>query len=85
MGGNTGHTRLLLAAVLLCTAAVVPVQSHGRALQAQQALQLPYGFKIPNIFNTCELRTFSCLSTSIWSHCAIASKQLTISIPYHNV
>jgi hypothetical protein len=75
-----GNTRLLLAAILLCTAAIDPVQSHGRALQGQQALQLPHGFKIPNIFNTCEWQTVPCLSTSMWSHCAIINEQYAMII-----
>jgi hypothetical protein len=53
MGGNT-VARILLAFVLLSAIALVTVEAHGRSLQAQQALQLPKGFKIPNIFNTCE-------------------------------
>lgn len=53
MRGNTRQVRVLAATLLLLVAAT-SVEGHGRNLQAQQALHLPHGFKIPNIFNTCE-------------------------------
>jgi hypothetical protein len=53
MRGNTRQVRVLAAALLLLVA-VTSVEGHGRHLQAQQALHLPHGFNIPNIFNTCE-------------------------------
>jgi hypothetical protein len=52
------HMRRTLASCLLALLAAACLQpatcSHGRRLQAQQALHLPRGFRVPSIFNTCE-------------------------------
>ena len=87
MRGQTG-AGILLAAVLLSTAAIVTVEGHGRSLQAQQALQLPKGFKIPNIFNTCEWppALHCCGSGSLLPHVAEQSQLhiyiLTSALPH---
>lgn len=79
MGGNSRPTGPLLVAVLLCTVAIAAVKGHGRNLQAQQALHLPHGFNIPNIFNTCECLLKSYTEGNNNSRCLAPVMQAAIS------
>lgn len=54
----SARASFLFAAILLFALSSTTVEAHGRSLQAQQALQLPKNFKIPNIFNTCKFSGF---------------------------
>lgn len=80
MRGKSG-LRVFLAAILLCSPAIVSVEGHGRALQGQQSLHLPKDFKIPNIFNTREFAGAAAGSGGVGVHSLHgASERLIMAI-----